>query len=140
MITMIAGRSRLALWAFTGFIEELIPFRLGPGSCFIVRMRKRERTKPAPLAEALGEYLSKSGLRKRVQQGEVVAEWPRLVGPKIAAVTQPLHVSADSTLFVAVKTSAWMSELSLLEPELLRAVNAGSGDKRVRKIRFRLMR
>lgn len=102
--------------------------------------QKRERAHPSPVAEALSAYLKKSGLRERVEQGEVVAEWSELVGPKIAAVTEPLHVTADGMLFVAVKTSAWMSELSLLEPELLRAVNGRGQRKPVSKIRFRLMR
>ncbi len=88
----------------------------------------------------MAAYLRKSGLRERVEQGEVVGQWPALVGPKIAAVTEPLHVTADGVLFVAVKTSAWMSELSLLEPELLRAVNGRGRTRPVSKIRFRLMR
>lgn len=79
-------------------------------------------------------------MRERVEQGEVVGQWSALVGPKIAAVTEPLHVTADGVLFVAVKTSAWMSELSLLEPELLRAVNGRRPVRAVSKIRFRLMR
>jgi predicted nucleic acid-binding Zn ribbon protein len=102
--------------------------------------RKRERAKPSPVAEALSVYLRKSGLRDRVEQGEVVGQWPALVGPKIAAVTEPLHVTADGVLFVAVKSNAWMSELSLLEPELLRAVNGRGRARPVSKIRFRLMR
>ena len=103
-------------------------------------MPKRPPAKPSPVAEALSAYLKKSGLHGRVEQGEVVVLWPKLVGRKIAAVTEPLHVTADGTLFVAVKTSAWMSELSLLEPEMLRAVNGEGRAKPIRKIRFRLMR
>ena len=54
----------------------------------------------------------------------VAAWWPELVGAQIAAVTAPQSVSADGTLWVAVRTHAWMTELSLLEPELLRKLNA----------------
>jgi len=43
-------------------------------------------------------------------------------------------------LLVAVKTNAWMSELSLLEPEILRSLNARMGRKTVKKLRFRLKR
>jgi len=39
-----------------------------------------------------------------------------------------------------VKTNAWMTELSLMEPQLLRALNAKSGRQRVRKIRLQLMK
>jgi len=39
-----------------------------------------------------------------------------------------------------VTTNAWMMELSLLEPELLRALNAKVGRAPVRKIRWLLQR
>ena len=80
------------------------------------------------------------GLADRVEQASVVPEWPTLVGSQIAAVTEPLSVTADGVLFVAVRTHAWMSELSLLEPELLASLNRGGGRQAVRKIRWQLMR
>jgi len=39
-------------------------------------------------------------------------------------------------LFVHVTTNAWMNELSLLEPELLRSLNAKAGRIPVRRIRW----
>jgi predicted nucleic acid-binding Zn ribbon protein len=41
---------------------------------------------------------------------------------------------------VRVTTNAWMNELSLMEPELLRALNATPGRAPVKKIRWLLMR
>jgi predicted nucleic acid-binding Zn ribbon protein len=41
---------------------------------------------------------------------------------------------------VSVKTNGWMTELSLMEPQLLRALNAKAGRARIRKIRLQLMR
>ena len=101
---------------------------------------KRSKAKPSPVGDAVTEFLKTSGLQRRVTQGSIVARWSTLVGPKIAAATRALHVTADGTLFVEAKSSAWMSELTLLEPELLRALNAESGEKPIRKIRYRLMR
>jgi predicted nucleic acid-binding Zn ribbon protein len=49
-------------------------------------------------------------------------------------------VSANGTLFVAVKTNAWMNELSLLEPELLRSLNARATRAPIKKIRWQLRR
>jgi predicted nucleic acid-binding Zn ribbon protein len=69
-----------------------------------------------------------------------VPEWESLVGRQIASVTKPLSVAQNGTLFVAVKTNAWMTELSLMEPQLLRALNAKVGRMRIRKIRLQLMR
>jgi predicted nucleic acid-binding Zn ribbon protein len=102
--------------------------------------RRRGSARPTRVADALAEYLQKSGLDERVAQGSVVTRWGSLVGPKIAAATQPVRVSADGVLFVAVKSNAWMSELSLLEPDLLRAINVHPQGRPIRKIRFQLMR
>jgi hypothetical protein len=41
---------------------------------------------------------------------------------------------------VAVKNNGWMTELSLMEPQLLRALNADGSRTRIRKIRLQLMR
>ena len=55
-------------------------------------------------------------------------------------MTEPISIAADGTLFVAVKTSAWMNELSLLEPEILRSLNGRNDRPRIQRIRMRLMR
>jgi len=73
-----------------------------------------------------------------VDQARVIPEWPRLVGPQIAKVTEPQSISANGTLFVRVTTNAWMNELSLLEPELLRSLNADPGRQPVKRIRWLL--
>jgi len=96
--------------------------------------------RPQPISAAISKFLEDAGIRERVEQASVVPEWPSLVGGQIAAVTEPLSVTADGVLFVAVKTHAWMSELSLLEPELLASLNRGGGRQPVRKIRWQLMR
>ena len=107
-------------------------------------MRKRDpnekKRKPEPIGEVVGSFLKDSKLAHRVEQAAVVPEWELLVGKQIAKVTKPISVTADGTLFVAVKTNAWMTELSLMEPQLLRALNAKTGRTRVRKIRLQLMR
>jgi predicted nucleic acid-binding Zn ribbon protein len=88
----------------------------------------------------LSTVLRDSGLADRVEQARVVPEWERLVGPQIAAVTEPRSISADGTLFVGVATNAWMTELSLLEPELLRSLNADRGRPPIKRIRWLLRR
>ena len=102
-------------------------------------MSKR-KPKPQKVGDVLASYLSESGLAERVEQAGVIPEWADLVGPQIATVTEPLAISRDGTLFVAVRTNAWMNELSLLEPQLLAALNAKPGRARVSKIHWRLMR
>lgn len=93
------------------------------------------REKPTPLAEALKKYLSDSGLQERIEEAGVVPEWAERVGPAIAAVTEPLRTSSGA-LVVAVKSSAWLSELKLMEREILRRLNEGRQKGRIQRIRF----
>ena len=96
--------------------------------------------RPTPLSQLLAGVLKEAGIQERVEQAAVVPEWPALVGAQIAAVTTPLLVTPDGTLFVAVSTHAWMTELSLMEPELLRTLNADASRPPVRKLRWQLRR
>jgi len=101
---------------------------------------ERRRSKPTAVGEVLEGYLARSGLAQRLKQAQVVPAWPRLVGPQIAAVTQPESVTPDGTLFVRVATSAWMNELQLMTPEIMARINAGRGAGRIRTIRWLLTR
>jgi predicted nucleic acid-binding Zn ribbon protein len=104
------------------------------------RRRERKKDRPRPIGEAITSFLERSGISRRVEQASVVPEWAELVGQQIAQVTEPLSIARDGTLFVAVKTSAWMNELSLLEPQLLASINAKTGRAPVARIRWQMMR
>ena len=98
------------------------------------------RKKPSTIGDVLANVLKDTGLAARVEQAGIIPEWNALVGTQIGAVTEPKSISADGTLFVAVTTNAWMNELSLMEPELLRALNAKDGRVPVKRIRWLLRR
>ena len=97
-----------------------------------------KKKKPEPIGALLAGVLEQAGIAARVEQASVVPEWAALVGAQIAAVTEPLMITADGTLFVAVRTNSWMTELSLMEPELLRALNVKEGRSPVQKIRYQI--
>ena len=103
-------------------------------------MSDERKRRPAALGDVLAGVLKQSGLADRVEQAALLPEWPQLVGPQIAAVTAPRSVSADGTLWVAVTTHAWMTELSLLEPELLRQLATRPLASPIRRIRWVLRR
>src|SRR5687767_15611533 len=103
-------------------------------------MTERKKKRPEKLGDVMGNMLSKSGLSERMKQASVIPDWRSLVGPQIAKVTEPLSVTRQGTLFVAVTTNAWMTELSLMEPELLRRLNERAGRLQVKKIRWQIRR
>ena len=102
---------------------------------------QQEPDEPAErLADLLSQFLKKSGMESRIKQSAVLEQWANLVGPEIGAATRALSISDDGTLFVAVRSNAWMSELSMMERELLASVNRVTGDKPILHLRWQLMR
>ena len=93
------------------------------------------REKPMKLGDALVNYLRDSGLEERVEEATILPEWETRVGPAIGAVTAPLRVN-NGTLLVAVRTSAWLMELRLMEREIVRRINDGRDRGRIERIRF----
>jgi predicted nucleic acid-binding Zn ribbon protein len=96
--------------------------------------------KPEPVGDALASFLKAAGLERSVGRASVLVEWEALVGPQIASVTTPQRISQDGTLFIAVATHGWMSELQLMETQLLARINAREGREPVRRIRWELRR
>ena len=103
-------------------------------------MSERKRGAPTRLGDVIPAILGASGTAERLAQTRAITDWATLVGDQIARVTHPISVSREGVMLVAVKTAAWMSELSLLEPELLRAINGPTGSVLVRKIRWQRWR
>lgn len=93
---------------------------------------------PVSIADVMAQLLAQKGMTERIEQVGAIDEWAEVVGAQIAAVTEPLSITADGVLWVRVSTAAWMNELSLLAPTLLQRLNAVPGRTPVRQLRFRL--
>ena len=91
--------------------------------------------RPSRLGDELQKYLHETGLVERIEEAAVLPQWRDRVGGAIALVTDPLRVSRG-TLFVAVRTSAWLMELQMMEREIVRALNHGRDRGRIERIRF----
>lgn len=103
-------------------------------------MAESPKRAPAKLGDVVASVLQHAGLSDRVAQASVIPEWPALVGPQIAEVTEPLLLQQDGTLVVMVKTHAWMQELTLLQPELLRSLNKDTSRPPVLALRWMMRR
>jgi predicted nucleic acid-binding Zn ribbon protein len=98
-------------------------------------LSNNERKRATPLSEALETYFERHGMKRRIRQASVIPEWADLVGPQIANVTNPREVLRDGTLIVSVKSAAWMQELQMMSPEILRQL--GTRKKNIKRIMWR---
>lgn len=101
-------------------------------------MPKQRRKVATRVGDVIERYLARAGLAGRVAQAQVIPDWPRLVGPQIAAVATPERVGPDGTLIVRVTTSGWLTELHLMAPDIIARVNAGRASGRITAIRWYL--
>ena len=101
----------------------------------MTRSRNSQAGQPQPVGDLVTRFLDRSGLAPKVEAATIVTEWTEKVGPQISAVTEALRVN-EGTLFVAVATSAWMMELNLMKGELMRRINAGKGEGRIKQLVF----
>lgn len=90
---------------------------------------------PTRVAAVLSEVLEQHGVREQVRRMEVLDLWPEIVGEPLAAVTRARGLE-DATLFVEVRSSAWLMELNMMRGEFLERVNARLGDVPLERIVF----
>jgi predicted nucleic acid-binding Zn ribbon protein len=106
-----------------------------PAASHVARNRDSAASQPQPLGDLMSRFLTRSGLAPKVEAAGAVLEWAGVVGPQIAAVTEALRVS-EGALIVAVANSAWMNELNMMRAELMRRINAGRKEGRIRTLVF----
>lgn len=89
---------------------------------------------PRPLGTLLPRLTRPAFKRKSPAGAQIMADWPALVGPALAATTQPLRLSGG-TLTLACAGPVAM-ELQHLAPQLAGRINAALGRVAVDRFRF----
>ena len=92
-------------------------------------------TRPVRVDAVLSELLEKHGVQEQVRRMEVLELWPELVGEQLAKVTNAKGVD-DATLFVEVRSSAWLMELNMMKGDFLARVNERLDDVPLERIVF----
>lgn len=96
--------------------------------------QKRFLGGPRPLG-ALVPGLTRPAFKRKSPAGaQIMADWPELVGPAIAAVTQPMRLT-QGTLTLACSGPVAM-EMQHLAPQLASRINAALGRVAVERFRF----
>ncbi len=83
---------------------------------------RRSDSGPKRLSTMLDGFLEDRGIKDQVVRMGVLDAWPTIVGAHVAEVTRAKAVS-EATLFVEVRTSAWLMELNMMKRDVLKRVN-----------------
>jgi predicted nucleic acid-binding Zn ribbon protein len=100
----------------------------------------RPRGSPRPLGDALRQAQARA--EPRTLLAVTQSAWPAAAGARVAAEAEPV-VEREGVVTIACRSATWAQELDLLQPELLRRLNAVISEAgpeaiegRVRGLRF----
>jgi predicted nucleic acid-binding Zn ribbon protein len=82
---------------------------------------------PQPLGAATRDLARSRGWSTRVAEGSVFGRWPWVVGEQIAAHATPISLR-EGVLTVSAETTAWATQLRMVQPQLLAKIAAAVGD------------
>lgn len=100
-------------------------------------MGARGRSGARRVGSVIDRVLAGLGVDEVVDRHRVLVDWKRRVGDEVARATRPQRLDGD-VLIVGVCSPAWMNELSLRRTEILKALNAGQGRGKIRRVVYRL--
>ncbi|QFZ23931.1 DUF721 domain-containing protein [Saccharothrix syringae] len=89
---------------------------------------------PQPLGRLASRLASDRGWVERLAGGQVFGRWPQLVGEDVAEHARPVAFD-DGELTVQADSTAWATQLRLLQRELLKRIAAGVGDGVVKRLK-----
>jgi predicted nucleic acid-binding Zn ribbon protein len=82
---------------------------------------------PQPLGRLTRDLAKKRGWSIRVAEGTVLGHWPTVVGHQIADHATPTALT-DGVLSVAAESTAWATQLRMVQAQLLAKIAAAVGN------------
>nr|WP_233576500.1 DciA family protein [Saccharopolyspora rhizosphaerae] len=89
---------------------------------------------PQPLGRLAARIAKDHGWTEHLSGGQVFARWGSLVGEEIAEHTTPLQLK-DGELTVQAQSTAWATQLRLLQRQILKRIADGVGRDVVKRIK-----
>jgi predicted nucleic acid-binding Zn ribbon protein len=85
------------------------------------------------IGQIIKRVIARQGMEKGIKEGEVLAEWPDIVGEAVAKHAVAVAIEAR-ILFIKVDDSTWRNELSLMSEEIKDRINSRFDEIRVDRI------
>jgi hypothetical protein len=90
---------------------------------------------PQPLGRLARDLADNRGWSPRVAEGAVFGQWVQVVGEQIAEHSQPTALR-DGVLTIAAESTAWATQLRLVQSQVLAKIAAAVGDGVVTSVRI----
>ncbi len=100
-------------------------------------MSRSRKVEPEHVGGLLEKLLRSRGVLENVERAAVIPQWDEMVGVEISRVATPVGFD-NSTLFVEVRSSAWLMELQMMERRMLIRLNEERRRGKFERIVFRL--
>lgn len=89
---------------------------------------------PQPLGRLAARLVTDRGWNAKLAGGQVFDRWARIVGQEVAEHTTPVSLE-DGVLTVQAASTAWATQLRLLQRQLLAKIAAGVGSGVVARLK-----
>ena len=90
---------------------------------------------PESISLILGNLLKKRGWERKIKEFQALANWSKIVGPKVAENSKPVRIEGQK-LFVRVENSVWKNELVFMQKEIKEKLNKSVDGEVVKDIIF----
>ncbi len=84
-----------------------------------------KRDEPGKLSEVLDELVSSRNWKKGIAEGNLFSNWREIVGDEVASHCEPITL-LDGRLTIRAETTAWATQLRLIQDEILKALQTRS--------------
>jgi len=90
---------------------------------------------PKPASAGIDEILNNFGWQNQIAQAELFAKWHEIVGDLNGANSTPENLN-QGTLSVRCKTTAWATQLKLMQPQILQNIQSKYPTLAIENIKF----
>ncbi|TQF74700.1 DUF721 family protein [Rhodococcus spelaei] len=90
---------------------------------------------PQTLGSLTGAVAKSRGWSPKVSEGTVLGRWPQVVGEDIATHAEPVGLR-DGVLSISAESTAWATQLRMMQSQILAKIAAAVGDGVVTTLRI----
>jgi predicted nucleic acid-binding Zn ribbon protein len=90
---------------------------------------------PQKFSDVLGELIVKRDWRQGLAEGNIFTDWKKIVGEEIASHCSPISL-VDGELTIQSTSTAWATQLGLIQGELIKTISACAPGALVESLRI----